>query len=186
MKKKQKMCVLLCSLVLILALTIGATIAFLKTKTESVTNTFAEASVTTEVVESFDGNVKSDVKIKNTGTIDAYIRAAVVVTWQDEAGNVLGTVPVEGTNYSMKWTLDDWFKGDDGFYYYKNPVAPGTSTKVLFTECKPKGDVPEAGYYLNVEIIASGIQAEPASVVESVWEVETEASGNQVVVLKSK
>lgn len=191
MKRNNKRKVFLCSLILILAVTAGVTIAYLTMRTNKVTNTFSAAFVTTDIEEEIDNHVKNDVKVKNTGDIDAYIRAAVVVTWQNEAGDVWGTMPVEGTDYSIEWTLDNWFVGSDGFYYYKNPVEPEESTKILFTECQIKEGVnaPEENYYLNVEILASGIQAEPKTTVESVWGVTTEeieADGSKVIVMKSK
>lgn len=191
MKRNNKRKVFLCSLILILAVTAGVTIAYLTMRTNKVTNTFSAAFVTTDIEEEIDNHVKNDVKVKNTGDIDAYIRAAVVVTWQNAAGDVWGTMPVEGTDYSIEWTLDNWFVGSDGFYYYKNPVEPEESTKILFTECQIKEGVnaPEENYYLNVEILASGIQAEPKTTVESVWGVTTEeieADGSKVIVMKSK
>lgn len=191
MKRNNKRKVFLCSLILILAVTAGVTIAYLTMRTNKVTNTFSAAFVTTDIEEEIDNHVKNDVKVKNTGDIDAYIRAAVVVTWQNAAGDVWGTMPVEGTDYSIEWTLDNWFVGSDGFYYYKNPVEPEESTKILFTECQIKEGVnaPEGNYYLNVEILASGIQAEPKTTVESVWGVTTEeieADGSKVIVMKSK
>ena len=51
-----------------------------------------------------------------------------------------------------------WEKKGD-FYYWSAPVAPNANTGILITECTYTDNAPE-GYYLNVEIIASGIQAE--------------------------
>ena len=53
------------------------------------------------VEETFKNNVKSNVQVKNTGDAAAYLRAAVLVTWQDASGNVLGTAPVAGQDYSI-------------------------------------------------------------------------------------
>lgn len=160
MKKLQKKTLLIGSLALILAITIGGSIAYLLASTEEVSNTFTAATLTTEIDEEIDGNVKNNVKVINKGNIDAYIRAVVVITWQNEEGEVWGTKPVEGMDYEITWTCDNWFKASDGFYYYKDPVAPGDSTKILFTGCQLKENVtPPNGYSLNVEIIGSGIQA---------------------------
>lgn len=160
---KKKSLLMLATMVLLLTFAVGSTIAYLATHTTPVTNTFTPTEITTTVTENFDGNVKESVKIKNTGNTDAYIRAAVVVTWQntDGEGEVLATKPVEGTDYQITWKRDGWTGLEsDGFYYYSSKVAPDGSTGVLFTDCKPLKAAPEEGYTLHVEIIGQGIQAE--------------------------
>ena len=151
---------LLTTLVLLLTCLVGTTVAYLIMKTNQVTNTFQPARVTCEVNESFENNVKSDVTIKNTGTTEAYIRATFVVTWKDkENGNVYGRKPVAGTDYEITLNEVDWIEGNDGYYYYKNPVAPGNSTSALINSCSPVAGNTPAGYGLNVEILGSAIQA---------------------------
>lgn len=61
--------------------------------------------------------------------------------------------------------------------YFKSPVAPQGSTKALIAECKPT-ETPNApaGCRLSVEIVASAIQASPASVVEDNWNVKVTGS----------
>ena len=165
---KRKSTVLLVSL-LALCITVGGTLAYLATHTDSVVNTFTPSTVTTAVTENFDGTTKTNVKIQNTGDTTAYIRAAVVVTWQDADGNVYGQEPVKGEDYSISWTKSGWVEAADGFYYYTEPVAAGASTGELFTNCSSgAGEVPD-GYYLAVEILGSGIQSVPTSVVTDVW-----------------
>lgn len=158
---KKKSLLMLATMVLLLTFAVGSTIAYLATHTTPVTNTFTPTDITTTVTENFDGNVKNTVKIKNDGNTDAYIRAAVVVTWQNNKGEVLATKPVKETDYQITWTKDGWTDlQSDGFYYYNSKVAPGRSTGVLFTDCKPLKTAPEEGYTLHVEIIGQGIQAE--------------------------
>lgn len=159
-KLNKKSLVLLVCVALLLTCVVGSTVAYLMDQTMPLTNTFTPAKVDIEIEETFANNVKSDVKIKNVENIDAYIRAAVVVTWQDDAGNVYAIAPVEDKDYAITWTKAGWEDGTDGFYYHTKPVAPGASTGVLFTDCKPvEGQAPE-GYHLSVEILAQGIQAE--------------------------
>lgn len=190
---KQKL-VLLAALVLVLGAAVGGTIAYLVTNTAQVKNTFIPSEVTTTIVEKFDGTAKSDVKIQNKGNIDAWLRAAVVITWQDKDGNVYGTAPVEGTDYTITWSMTNWLKGADGFYYYTKPVAPDGLTEVLFTDCKQIVKAPtnedndEKGYFLNVEVIGSGIQSVPAYVFDtkSGWGVSSglkvDETNNKLVV----
>lgn len=171
---KRKAAVLLTSLVLVLVCFVGSTVAYLVASTGMVTNTFNPAQVSCRVDEkSFDGAKKENVTIANTSNIEAYIRAAIIVTWKNaENGNVYGRMPVEGTDYSITMGEIGWTKGSDGYYYYGSPVAVGASTATLITECIDKGTAP-AGYGLNVEILGSAIQSVPAYVVEQNWKVVT-------------
>lgn len=166
---RKKASFLLTSLILLLTLFIGGTTAFLIAKGNPVTNTFTPSRVATEVHENFDNKVKKDVKIYNSGDTTAYIRAAIVVTWQDAAGNVYPGTPVPDTHYTISYGTGWILK--DGFYYYTQPVEPGQETAVLINSCSPiQGQTP-AGYGLNVEILGSAIQSVPISVVTSNWGV---------------
>ena len=161
---------LLVSLLLLLTVTVGGTIAFLMDSDGPLHNLFNPSQVTTKVEETLDGTAKKDVYIKNTGDTDAWIRAAVVITWQDKDGNVYGQVPEAGVNYTVWTPGTDWVKGDDGFYYHTKPVAAGRSTvNALMAAISPVGNPPADGYYLTVEIIGSGIQSKPAHVFNTEW-----------------
>lgn len=158
-KFSKKTVALVVSIALLLCIGIGSTLAYLIAESGTVENKFTPSDVTTQVEESFDGTTKSNVSVKNTGDIDANIRAAIVVTWQDANGNVYGKTPVAGADYTMELNLENgWSKGEDGFYYWNDPVAPGANTGVLITFCTAANTAPE-GYSLCVEIIGSGIQA---------------------------
>lgn len=167
---KRKATVLLSSLALILALFVGVTTAFLIAIDGSVVNTFKSSQVSCEVNESFNGTTKSNVSVSNTGDTEAYIRAAIVVTWKDaENGDVYGAMPVLGTDYTMDMNLSNWIEGSDGYYYYKKAVQPDGKTDVLIVECTAVQDNVPAGYGLNVEILSSAIQSVPVSVVNEKW-----------------
>lgn len=170
-KYSKKTILLLVSLVIVLVAVVGTTIAYLVTNTAPIINTFKPSEVTTEIDEGFDGSVKKDVKVKNTGDVEAYIRAAVVVTWQNDAGEVYPTAPVEGTDYTVSYPGNVWVKHTDGYYYYTSTVAPNESTGILLTDCKPvEGKAPD-GYHLVVEILAQAIQANPEDAVKEAWGV---------------
>ncbi len=173
---KKKVSLLLVSLVLIAAIAVGSTVAFIATSTESITNTFNPAKVTIDIEEKFKDGVKTDVQVKNTGNTDAFIRAKIVVTWKDTNGNVSATKPVEDTDYTMTLNEADWFQGTDGFYYCKTSVAPNGFTPVLIEKCE-KTRTPPDGYDLSVEIIASGIQSTPDGAVKEAWGMTVDANG---------
>lgn len=169
----RKYAALVISLALIFIVGIGSTVAYILTHTDPVKNTFVPAAASCEIEENFDGDVKTDVKVKNTGSADAYVRASIVVTWVDESGNVSSQAPVLGTDYTMTLDLTNgWVRFDDGFYYYTKALAPSAETSSLIDECKMADSaVVPNGCHLSVEIIASAIQAEPASAVSDMWGV---------------
>lgn len=166
MKRKAILAVTL--IVLLLSVAVGTTLAYLMDQTDSITNTFTPTNLPNEVVEGFEGNTKTYAKIVNNGNISAYIRAKVVVTWQDAEGNVLKDVPTEGKDYSIQYNSTKWSK-KDGFWYYSEPVKASESTDDLFTECKPLQSAPSEGYTLHVEVLAQSIQADPPNVVTDEW-----------------
>lgn len=180
-RRNHKPTLLLLALVLILGAMVGTTLAYLFTNTDGLVNTFTPANVTVDIDEpgwDEDKTVKNDVTVKNTGDVEAYIRAAVVVTWQNDKGEVYPTAPVEGTDYTVSLTMSRWVKYGD-FYYYTSPVAPSKSTGVLLTDCKVKdGATPPDGYHLSVEILASAIQSQPATAVREAWGVTVDSNGN--------
>ena len=189
MKRKlnTRAVVLLVSLVILVVASVGTTLAYLIAATDPVENTFTPAKVSCDVLESFENNVKENVRVQNTGNTDAYIRAAIVVTWKNDADEVYAVAPVEGVDYSIDLNVGSvWLAGKDGFYYYNKDVAPVTEcshsasescanccTDLLINSCSQKEDanVPEE-YYLSVEIVASAIQAAPDHVVENEWKNE--------------
>ena len=176
MKTKQP--VALVALLVLLCCTVAGTLAYLVDKTPEVKNTFEPAKVTTEVKEEFDGTTKSEVKIKNTGNIPAYIRAAVIINWADANGNVYGGgTPVASTeevtgDYTISYNTDGSWKQIGDYWYYTEPVAADSLTeKALIESCTPvAGKAPE-GYNLQVTILADGIQSEPLTAIQEAWHV---------------
>ena len=167
---RKKGILLLAAAMLILVCGVGGTLAYLATQTGQVQNTFEPAYVTSKVNETFKNNVKSKVTITNTGNVSAYIRAAIVVTWKDAAGNTtLPEKPELDTDYTMQLNKTDWTEVG-GYYYYNKSVAADASTTNLIVRCEPNKSYPD-GRKLCVEVIGSAIQAEPANAVTEAWGV---------------
>ena len=184
-KKARKL--LVCLTALLCMALVGATVAFLVTRTGSVTNTFQGSKVACAVIE--NGNNKDEtsgivsvaekknVQIKNTGDTDAYIRVAVVVNWMSEDGSKVWALKPTSDDYTITYILgaDGWLDGGDGYYYYSKPVAPKDPTSILIEKAMLKdgitGPVGTDGtqYYLSIEIVASAIQSTPIDVVEKQW-----------------
>ncbi|MBR6675746.1 MAG: hypothetical protein IKL24_00245 [Clostridia bacterium] len=149
------------------AASVGVVYAYLMSETDTVSNDFEPAIVSCGVEEVFENGVKSDVKVRNTGNTAAYIRAVVVVTFVDDEGKVLAVSPVEGVDYNVTWASEGWKKGSDGFWYHAAAIEPDAVTSNLI-ETAFAAQAPE-GYSLNVQIIASAIQSEPATAVQEAW-----------------
>ena len=154
--------------VVILTAAVGGTMAWLSTQTQDLTNTFVPAKVTCKVDENFTegGTEKKDVRIQNTGTTDAYIRAMIVANWCTADNKVVKTA----TPTYVGLPGSGWVKHTDGFYYYTKPVAPNQTTSMLFTKCE-QGTVPEGADHLEVNIICQAVQSTPAAAVGEAWKV---------------
>lgn len=187
-KDKKKMSALAVCLLLTAMLAIGGTLAYLYTSTAPVVNTFNPVLPDITVDEDFSGNVKKNVTIHNTGEVDSFIRAKVVITWQNDAGNVYYKTPAVGTDYTIDWTRDGWLTGSDGFYYYSESVAPGGSTKKLFTGATPLRACEDPNYTLHIEILSQSIQSIPLSAVDT-WDnvkVDLTANANDTLSVTNK
>ena len=146
-------------LLLTAVLAIGGTLAYLYTNSDTVTNTFNPTDVEIVVVEKVEGNIKSEVKIANTGKADAFIRAKVVITWQDASGNVYPEMPAAGTDYSIEYG-SVWTEPMNGFRYYKKSVPAGGLTTDLIVKAEPKKVCEDPAYTLHIEILSQAIQSE--------------------------
>ena len=154
--------------VLLLALAIGGTLAWLSTKDGPITNTFTPSKVTCVVTERFDGStgVKSNVNVKNTGTINAFIRVKLVTYRTNDKGYHIG-----GTASLPKFTLGENWVLHDGYYYYTLPVAPGDSPKTSLTESMTLTDsyTDADGGKQAIDVMAEAIQSVPEDAVKAAW-----------------
>ena len=155
--------------VLLLALAIGGTLAWLSTKDGPITNTFTPSKVTCEVTESFNGStgVKSNVNVKNTGTINAFIRVKLVTYRTNDQGKHIG-----GTAILPTFTLgEDWVKYGD-YYYYTKPVAPDQKpeTNLAADSMKLIDSYTDAdGGKQAIDVMAEAIQSVPEAAVKAAW-----------------
>ena len=169
-------CILACAAV-------SGSLAWLTSTPEQVVNSFTPGVVTIQVDEKFDGSTKSNVRIKNTGNVPAYIRVALIPAWVDDEGNIAAKPASLKLNddCNIAWGKvgngyeDDWFIGSDGFYYCKTVIEPGASTPILIKSCTVKGE--EHEYDFELQVIASAVQSLPTSTVEKVWPVVVSTDG---------
>lgn len=154
--------------VLLLALAIGGTLAWLSTKDDPIQNKFLPTKVTCEVTEKFNGTTgeKTKVNVKNTGTIDAFIRVKLVTYRTNDQDQHIG-----GTASLPAFTLGTgWVKYGD-YYYYTKPVAPNQKPETNLTD-----SMTLIGSYLDtdggkqaVDVMAEAIQSVPEDAVKAAW-----------------
>ena len=184
---RAKALLLIASLAVLLTATVGSTAAWLVSKPAAVENDFVPGKVACKVLEDFGKGsgtyVKSNVRVKNTGNTDAYIRVLLVFTWKDDKGNIFSNKPQNDKDYQINMdnmNLTDWImqESDAGVYfYYKKPVKPGEETGKLIESLRQTAGVtgPENGKYkLSVDILADAVQADPPEAVADSWGVAVE------------
>lgn len=169
-RQNRQAVTLLLSLFILSAVVVGGTVAFLNANTSPVKNTFNPSQVSCSVIENFDGIKKSNINVKNTSDIDAYMRVKLVtyrVNGQDQ--HIGGTADIPEFSPG-----ENWVKNGE-YYYYTLPVAPGE---------KPAADlIGESGIILVgsyndadggkqvVEVMAEAIQSVPSEAVGKAWGV---------------
>lgn len=157
--KNKKVAVLLSAVGVVVAVAVaGTTLAYLFTKSDTANNRFAPGTVSNEIVENSkdtpeshnqlaDG--KKQVQIKNTGTIDVYIRVKLIPGWKYTHGEAntaalqLSAMPDTITGSivdlgDMQLKLDnswsDTWLYQNGYFYYKSAVPSGQNTSLLLQE----------------------------------------------------
>ena len=161
--KLKKLTTLQISLLLIVLMTVGGTVAYLAATPKAVENTFNPSSVDVEIEEEFDGTEKTNINVTNTGDIDVYVRVKLVtyrVMESDGKDERIG-----GTATSPAFTLGtDWVQGSDGFYYYTKLVAPGQSPSAPLADSITLVTYTDAdGGRQAIDVIAEAIQPQPKS-----------------------
>ncbi|MBQ3120465.1 MAG: hypothetical protein IJC12_06280 [Peptococcaceae bacterium] len=168
MKHKKKFAFLLASLILVFTVGASNTLAYIIAETDALKNIFFPAQVSCAV----EGNSA----IKNTGDTEAYIRATVVVNWQNSAGHIYGKAPVEGEGKDYSLIIgEEWLQASDGYYYYKYAVSPNMSTAPL---CELTSSNVITGYMLTTVVVAEAIQSKPAGAVDSWDNDKVDVTGN--------
>ena len=154
----------------------GGTIAWITAKSGTVNNQFSIASTTVEVNEDFDGKVKKNVTVENTGDVPVYVRIKLVTYRVNDEGDHIG-----GTAKIPEFSAGEGWVEKDGFYYYKHPVESGSTPinpligndgiqLVSYTDVD--------GGKQAIEVMAEGIQSSPADAVISAWGVGVDDNGN--------
>ena len=156
------------AIILVVVMAIGGTVALLMDSTDSVTNRFAPASSGITIEEEVKENCKTEIAVKNTGDTGTYIRVSLVANYYDKNGNITGGADVP----DFRLNSEKWFF-NDGYYYYKQPVAAGGVTDNILAS----GSRMQLENNMQVTVLAQSIQASPTSVVHVKWGVTVNPDG---------
>ena len=127
-------------------------------------------TIDVDVTDEISGNVKQNVEITNTGTVPEYIRATIVANWYNDEGDIVAPWKMtDGTFEKLAADADKWYKGNDGYYYYRYPVPGGEKIpEPLFNTYTQPTTPPVSGAHLEMKIIVQAIAAIRANAV-SAW-----------------
>ena len=166
--RTAKSSALIIALALILVLAVGGTVAYIFTQTDPVINTFTPTEAKITVDEKTNNNQKTEIIVKNNSTgVPVYIRVALVANMIDKDENVTGAASVPEFTPG-----DDWLEGNDGYYYYTQPVPVGESTGNLLATPMTLSE------NMQVVVLADAIQAEPTTAVTQAWGVTVDSNGS--------
>ena len=165
-RRSKKTGMLFLSLLLVIGMVVGGTVAWLSTKSAPITNTFLLSHVSCSVTEEFNGTTKSNVNVTNTGDIDAFIRVKLVTyRVNDEEQHIGGIAKIPDFTPGAGWVEN----GD--YYYYTKPVAPGANpAAALINSIDLIGSYTDAdGGKQAIDVMAEAIQSVPENAVKAAW-----------------
>ena len=166
--RTAKSSALIIALALILILAVGGTVAYIFTQTGPVINTFTPTEAKITVDEETSNNQKTSITVVNNSTgVPVYIRVALVANMIDKDENVTGAASVP--NFTPG---DNWILGNDGYYYYTEPVPVGGSTGNLLQSSMTLDE------NMQVVVLADAIQAMPKEAVIDAWGVTVDSNGS--------
>ena len=126
--------------------------------------------------DSPDGTVTKDAQIKNLDGEDkkpVYLRIKTLLTVYDADGNnvtldyCFGSEPVSLQEPAYLQQTADWYKGADGYYYYKHIMVPGQTTDHIFPGNATDGykatilnaNLLPDNAHVHIDILADAVQA---------------------------
>lgn len=187
MRGHRKNILLVLAVVLVLAISVGGTMAYLATRTEDRGNPFAFPTAGVSIEENFDGwNIK-EVQVRNDSPVPGVVRVMLVPRVENAEGNYvsvnLGTMgePQDNKIVMGDFTLelaanwaDNWFY-QDGFFYYRRVLEQGGVSEKLLQKVSLTQDTPEIqekykDLQVKIDVQADLLQAEGGA-PEAEWGV---------------
>lgn len=150
------------SLLLLVIFICGSVIAFFISR-DTVTNNFKSGDIQTEIEENFNPKTgEKEVWIKNPIDIDSLVRVSITLRMVDP-NNTNNIIPVDLDKVELVFSEDcnnNWYKGDDGYYYYKTVLKGSEKTENLLKEVKILESYKEKnlGMEVTVDVKAEAVQ----------------------------
>ena len=164
----KRLSTLLLSVILVVTIAVGGTVAYLVTQDKPITNTFTPSHVNCRVEEKFDGTTKKNVNVTNTGDTEAYIRVKLVTyRVNEDRQHIGGTATIPEFDPGTHWVKYG------GYYYYTLPVKPDEKpAAVLISSITLEDSYPDAdGGKQAIDVMAEAIQSAPAEAIGRSWGV---------------
>lgn len=189
--KKPKIPILYIVLIIsaiVIFVSVSAVMAYMLRESSDITNVFVPANVDCEVIEIFEDNKKTSIKVENKSNIKTYIRLRVVAYWQDSKGNVVARTSPE-IKFGSNWQYDteNWFyDSTEKTFYHKSPVLAGDLTSELLKNSIVLNAVTEDvngvefTYHPVITFIAEAVQAEPNGAVTDAWGISVDSNGKLI------
>lgn len=162
--------------VAVVLLLVKQTQAWLLDQTAVRENQFTVAKINHEIEEEFNGALKTNVRVTNTGNTKSFIRVLVLPQWLDKnTSTPVGLVAEE--TYQISFNQANWTKKGD-YWYYNQPVEAGAQTDVLIKSAAPKEGLSESyrDKVFNLQVITQSVQATPIEAVKDLWGFDPSAS----------
>ena len=116
---KKSLCLAAVALTLTAGISAGTAMAYFTTYTEASGGVTLNMGLSETIPKEDFSNWTKHVSVENTGDYDCYVRVKALA----------GSKYQDGLQYSD--SDGKWTPGEDGYYYYSDPIAPGESTSVL-------------------------------------------------------
>ena len=116
---KKSLCLAAVALTLTAGISAGTAMAYFTTYSEASGGVTLNMGFSETIPKEDFSNWTKHVSVENTGDYDCYVRVKALA----------GSKYQDGLQYSD--SDGKWTPGEDGYYYYSDPIAPGESTSVL-------------------------------------------------------
>ena len=160
----------------VVLLLVKQTQAWLLDKTSVRENEFTIAKIDHTIEEEFNGALKTDVQVTNTGNTKSFIRVLILPQWL--AKNTLTPVGlVAEETYNISFNQTNWSKKGD-YWYYHQPVEAGAQTDILIKSAAPKAGLSKnyQDKVFNLQVITQSVQATPIEAVKDLWGFDPSAN----------
>lgn len=155
-RMNHKRLAMLLSMILVITCTVGGTLAYLFTRTESITDTFEPANVSCTISN-------DQASVTNASETSVWLRVSITAVYRSTDPEKQNSIHWENPVITVT-PGDNWEKFGD-FYYYKNSVDAGGAVDLPGIDVSGSVD----GFRIEKQILAEVIQSAPLIAVQEAW-----------------